>query len=163
MVGYNCDFCIAKEYIGARRGRLCFSYQLDLDEDYLKYSCKTKDEEVGGIVKSIDEFYYAVNEILTLYKTNRIEVALKQFTLNESNVSGVCPKSFPKTKLTSGLLSILNLTIGGQSGTELMQLPYSGTILQQPNVFIEAYYIFVDEYNKYTKEMYKVENGKNKR
>ena len=50
--------------------------------------------------------------------------------------------------------------MGGFSGTELIHLPFSGTILEQPNLFIEGYQIYIDEYNKY--RQYKDSTNKEK-
>lgn len=98
-----------------------------------------------------------------LYKTDRIEVALKQFKLRNGRITGICPKSFPKSEETIELLSLINICVGGQSGTELIHLPYGGTILNQPNKFIEAYFVFVNEYNKYLKSKIPKERGKTQR
>lgn len=160
---YSCEYCIAKEFMGARKGRLCFLFQLDFDEYTLEYDCKVPDGEAKGEVHSLEEFYSACSRILGLYKINRIEVALKQFKLKNSRLYGICPKSFPRSDEVTHLLSLINLCVGGQSGTELMQLPYPGTILEQPNKFIEAYYIFTNEYNKYVKSKTPKDKNENKR
>lgn len=137
--------------MGNVTGRLCFFYQIDLSEDILSYWYETKEGRFSGEVYNEEEFNQAIQEILDAYKTDKIEVALKRFKIVGQKVTGICAKSFPRTDLTRQLLSMINLCVGGASATEIMQLPYEGTILQQPNVFVEAYYIFVDEYNRFIK------------
>ena len=152
-VGYNCDVCIAKDLMGKRRGRLCFAYQIDFEEgDELEYSVTGRDSTINGNISSFETFEYAITQLLNFYRTERIEVALKFIRLKNSNISGICPKSFPKSQLTIHLLGLLNLCMGGHNSTELVQLPYLGSILEQPNLFIEAYYIFVEEFNKWMKQ-----------
>lgn len=132
--------------MGRVNGRLCFLHQIDLDEgDVLQSKV--------GLITSLEEFYSAVDTILQKAGVTRIELALKNFSLVGSKTYGVCPKSFPKTDLTFRLLSILNLCVGGQNGTDFINLPYSGSLFDQPNLLLEAYYVFVDEANKYFKEM----------
>ena len=143
---YNCDFCIAKEWMGQRSGRLCFLYQVDFSEP-LTFSSDSKDGKVEGEINSEEDFYNAVDQILSFHKTDRIEIALKRIRMK--GVSGVCPKSFPRTETTSLLLRKLNLCLGGDSNNELVHLPYAGTILDQPNLFIEAFYVWSDELTKW--------------
>lgn len=78
---------------------------------------------------------------------------MKFFAPEDSKVSGICMKSFPKSQLSLHLLSKLNLCLGGENGNELKHLPFKGTILDQPNLFIEAYYVYTDEVSKYRKEI----------
>ncbi len=151
QVGYNCEYCIAKEFMGTRKGRICFYYQIDFNSDVLEYSCSVPEKTISGEVTSIEEFQNVCSSILELYKADRIEIALKQFRIKNTRITGICAKSFPKTQETVDLLSLINLCTGGQSGTELFHLPYSGTILDQPNKFIEAYFIFCNEFNKHLK------------
>jgi hypothetical protein len=39
--------------------------------------------------------------------------------------------------------------MGGQSGTDLINLPDSGTILDQSNLFVQTYVIYKQEYNEF--------------
>jgi hypothetical protein len=144
--------------MGKRAGRLCLIHQISFDDgDKLRYSARN-DTDIQGEVDNIDDFHKAVTAILGSYKTDRIEVALKRFSLVDANLSGICIKSFPKSALTARLLSILNLCLGGENGTDFLNLPYPGTIFQQPNILIEAYYIFVNEINRFHKEKTSNEN-----
>lgn len=137
--------------MGNKRGRLCLLYQVDLEEDKLRYGAKL----ISGEVDSEESFLESVSKILEAFKTDRIEVALKSFRLpdnQDKRISGICLKSFPRTRLTSRLIEMLNMCMGGQSGVELIHLPFAGTILNQPNIFIQAYFIYSDEVNKFLKE-----------
>lgn len=138
-------------------------YQIDFDEDKLYYDLKHKAPEFCGYVQSDIELYRIVKEILEIYSSDRLEIALKFFTLENSRISGICLKSFPKSQLSLHLLSKLNLCLGGDNGNELKHLPFEGTILEQPNLFIEAYYIYTDEVSKYRKEMMDKIQEENKR
>jgi len=153
FVGYNCDFCIAREMMGNRTGRVCLTYQVDFSEDALEYYSFVKGDQVSGRIVSYEDFYHAIDKLLTLHKTDRIELALKFIKIRTRNgvISGVCPKSFPRTQLTLQLLSKLNLCIGGPNGTDLIHLPFPGTLFDQQNLFVEAYFVYCDEYNKYIK------------
>ena len=144
-VGFNCELCIANELMGNKSGRICLIHQIDFDNDILEYNSYIKSGNVSGVIRSGNEFDYAVDRILSLHGTDRIESALRQ--IRYKNLTGVCIKSFPRTHLTNALLSLLMLCMGGYSGTELIHLPCTGTILDQPNIFIEAYNIWVNEYN----------------
>lgn len=149
-VGFNCDLCIAKGLMGVNKGRICLIHQIDFDNDSLEYNSKTSSGSVSGTIRSLNDFSRAISELLALHGDDRIELALKQ--INYNNQYGVCIKSFPQSQLSTRLLNTLFLCMGGFSGTELTQLPYNGTILDQPNIFIEAYNIWVGEYNKKVQE-----------
>jgi hypothetical protein len=86
-----------------------------------------------------------------LYKTDRVEIALKRITDLKTKVSGICMKSFPHTPLTEHLLSRIYLCIGGANGTDLVHLPEHGSILEQSNIFIQAYNVYLSEYHKFMK------------
>jgi len=146
--------------MGNKRGRLCFIYQLDFDEHTLYYKCKVEQEEISEEVHSDNEFQQSLGFILEMYKTDRVEGGLKRFGLKDTKISGICIKSFPKSPLTSKLLELIYLCTGGQSGVDLVHLPFEGTVLDQPNIFIEAYSIFTQEYNKYMKEKTKLDFNK---
>lgn len=148
-VGYDCEFCIAKEMMGRRTGRLCLLYQIDIESETLEYYSVTRSGEVIGVTNSEISFNHAVNSLLNLHQSDRVEVALKFFKLKNSRTTGICPKSFPKSQLTVSLLSKLNLCLGGHSGVELVHLPYEGGLFDQPNVFIEAYQVYSEEFNKF--------------
>lgn len=160
-IGYDCNLCLAKELMGSRNGRLCLIYQIDLESDRLRYSGESKIGKVSGTISSESELYGAVDELLSTYASDRIAVGLKRISL-EGGISGVCVKSFPKSQLTSEILGLLNICLGGHNGTDLVHLPCSGTILDQPNIFIESYFIYVNEYSKYWKEQRESESNKSK-
>lgn len=136
--------------MGEKAGRLCFLYQLDFDEHILSFESKAENEEIQGTISSLEEFYSAVQKILDLHKTERIEVALKKIRLG--NIYGVCIKSFPRTPFSSYLLGLINLCVGGESGMEMAHLPFQGTILEQPNLLVEVYNIWCDELSKWKAE-----------
>jgi hypothetical protein len=144
--------------MGNQRGRICLIHQVDIENETLEYSSSTKDNSVAGVIKSSLDFSTAVSELLRLHGAQRIELALKQ--IRYGNQYGVCLKSFPQTRLTTALLNLLMLCLGGFSGTELIHLPDTGTILDQSNIFIEAYNIWVSEYNKKVQEDRKEEKNK---
>ncbi len=135
--------------MGNKSGRICLIYQIDFDEDKLEYRTIARDDKLEGTVESEEQLYDAVSELLDIHKTERLEAALKFFRFN--NISGICPKSFPRTSLTIKLLSLLNLCVGGETGTEIKHFPYEGGILEQSNIFVQAYYIWCDEYSKFIK------------
>lgn len=135
--------------MGKRSGRICLLYQIDFDEDKLEYRVIAREDKLEGVVESEEQLYDVVSDLLDIYKTERLEVALKFFKFEKIN--GICPKSFPRTQLTVKILSILNLCVGGESGTEVKFFPYPGGILEQSNLFVQAYYIWCDEYSKFIK------------
>lgn len=152
-VGYNCELCIAKDMMGNHSGRLCFIHQIDFDNnDSLEWKSATRLGIESGVVDSIDSLMEGIDKLLTLHKTNRVEVALKFFRNTEKRISGICAKSFPKTFLTNHLLGKLNLCLGGANGNELTHFPCEGTLFDQPNIFIIAYYVYLDELNKFLAE-----------
>ena len=159
-VGYNCDFCIAKGLMGSRPGRLCLLYQVDLAEDVLEYKTITRQGPLNGEIRTDDDLYIAFIKLLEHHKTDRIELILKYIKLKGTRSSGLCPKSVPKTDLSIKLLGVLNLCLGGENGNQLTHMPFQGTVMNQPNIFIEAYYIWVDEYSKYMKTKDKKQDNK---
>lgn len=150
-VSYDCDQCIDDDKMGKINGRLCLKYQIDLDEDVLTFSAKAKDESLVGEVTDVDELFSAMSSVMALYKTGRVEVALKSFRV-ANGISGICPKSLYRLPIVEQLLHMVFMCIGGYSGTELIHLPFPGTILDQPNMFIDAYNIVNSEYSKWNKE-----------
>ena len=143
--------------MGNKAGRLCLLHQVtDLEEQHLKYRCQTSLGKIEGLVKSEDELYHAISVILDFYKTDQIEVSIK--ILEYDKIKGLCIRSFPQTYLTQNILSLINLCVGGQSGTDLIHLPYQGTILDQPNLFIQAYYIYVGEVSRFYRTKKEKEN-----
>lgn len=148
--------------MGSRRGRLCLLYQVDFESDKLRYSGESKIGKASGLISSEPELYRAIDELLSVYAVDRVEVGLRRISLDGS-VSGVCVKSFPKTKLSSDILGLLNICLGGQTGTDLVHLPYSGTILDQPNIFIEGFYVYMNEHSKYWKQKQKADTPKKRK
>lgn len=147
--------------MGNRSGRLCFIYQIDFSEHTLTYDVKSQTGRLIGEVNSDEEFYDAVDKLLDNHKSDRIEIALKFFKLKGSRLVGICPKSFPRTELTSSLLSVIYMCMGTEG--QLLHLPFEGSILEQPNLFIEAHAIYLDEYNKFMNEERKQQDGKTSR
>jgi hypothetical protein len=141
--------------MGNRNGRICLINQIDFDEDTLEYSSSVGKNSVGDFIKSDNGFTNAISQLLHLHATERVESAFKQ--IKYKNLFGVCLKSFPRSELTSRLLNLLMLCMGGFNGTELVHLPFEGTILDQPNIFIEAYNIYTSEYNSFVQEQRKIE------
>ena len=137
--------------MGRKPGRVCFLYQIDFSEVTLEFYSKTPIESISGTIESYEDFYSAISRILEFHKTDRVEVGLKRIGIKGKTSRGICVKSFPQTKLTAKILSMLNLCLGGQNGTELVHLPESGTIFDQSNIFIESFYIYVDEVSKYNR------------
>ena len=135
--------------MGKTPGRVCMIYQIDFDEDELEYSVKNRFNSVEGNIRNVEEFSAAISALLDFYKTDRVEVALKFIRPVGQRITGICPKSFPKTPLTIDILSKLNLCVGGANGTDLMNFPENGSLFDQPNIFIESYYVYVDEFNKF--------------
>jgi hypothetical protein len=129
--------------MGIKSGRLCLVYQIQ-DLSINNLVCNN-----GDIITSDEELYISINKLLEEYKTDKFDKVLKFFKSKDFNVSGICLKSLPVTSLTNRLLNLINLCVGGQNGTDLIHLPFEGTVLEQPNVFIEAYHIFVEEINKW--------------
>jgi hypothetical protein len=138
--------------MGKRSGRLCFLYQLELGDDKLTYTCKSPESTLQGEVETFEDFQDSISLILELYNTDRIEVALKQFRLVGTSFRGICPKSLPRLPLTSYLLDMIYTCVGGENGTDLINLPFEGTILDQPNLFIQAYNIYVNEQSRWLRE-----------
>jgi hypothetical protein len=150
LTSYDCEICQAKDLMGKRSGRICLLYQIDfLNEDSLTYRSLTRLGEVSGIVNSEEEFYESVDKLLDAHKTERLEVALRFYRIG--NINGICPKSFPRTQLSTNLMSIINLCVGGESGTDIQNFPSYGGILEQSNLFIEAYYIWRQEHTSFIK------------
>jgi len=58
---------------------------------------------------------------------------------------GLCPKGFALVSDFNELISLVMKCIGGMSGTELIQLPEAGGILDQPSVFLRAYEVISEE------------------
>lgn len=126
--------------------------------DSLSYEAEFRNGAVKGTASSLEEFGHAIDEILRVYASDRLEVALKKFGYGK--LFGVCPKSFPRTALTIELTEIINLCVGGQSGVELCQLPFAGSLSEQPNLFIEGYQIFVQEHTAYMAKLRAQEDAK---
>lgn len=61
-----------------------------------------------------------------------------------------CPQSAVKSK-TWQILSLVNETTGGEN-TDILHLPYPGTILDQPPWFREAVRIVASERNRHRRE-----------
>ena len=137
--------------MGNRPGRVCLIYQIDFSEDELEFSVKNRLSELAGTVHNESDFSVALSAILDFFKSDRIETALKFFRPKGQRITGICPKSFPKTPLTIDLLSKLNLCVGGANGTDLINFPEAGGLFDQPNLFIEGYFIYVDEFNKFVR------------
>lgn len=148
--------------MGKRAGRLCLFYQVDLGEDTLEYDTINTLGHIYGEIKSNDDLFYSTGKLLEFYKTDKVDLVLKYIRLQGTRISGVCPKSYPKSDLSIRLLGKLNICLGGSNGTELVHLPYEGTIFDQPNIFIEAFYIWVDEFNKYIKSKPKPKQNENR-
>ena len=137
--------------MGSRPGRLCLLYQIDFSEDVLEYKTITRQGPLSGEIKTDEDLYIAFFKLLEHHKTDKIELILKYIKYKGHRISGVCPKSVPKTDLSIKLLGMLNICLGGENGNQLVHLPFEGTIIDQPNMFIEAYYIWVDEFARYMK------------
>jgi hypothetical protein len=137
--------------MGKLRGRLCLLHQIDFDTDTLLYDVHNKlGESASGEINSVDELMTSISEILSIHKTDDVEIALKFIKLKNSRLSGLCIKSFPRTLLTNMLFNRLSLCLGGENNTDLVHLPDAGTILDQSNIFIQAFNIYRDEKNKYS-------------
>lgn len=137
--------------MGSKPGRLCLLYQVDFAEDILLYKTITKQGPLNGEIRNDDDLYLSLYKLMEHHKTDRVDLVLKYIKFKGTRLSGVCPKSFPKTDLSIRLLGLLNMCLGGENGTQLVHLPFPGTILDQPNIFIESHYIWVDEFSKYMK------------
>ena len=133
--------------MGKSKGRVCLFYQIDFDAEDELYFAKERDAKSIG---NDEELFAAVDYLLQTVGSTRVEIALKR--IRSSTNAGICPKSFPRTELTSNLLELLNLCLGGENGMQLVHLPYAGTILDQPNIFLQAFYIYCDEVSKFIKE-----------
>lgn len=158
--GYNCELCIAKGLMGARPGRLCLLYQVDFGEDVLEYKTVTRQGPLSGDIKSEDDMYLAIQKLSEHHKTDKVDLVLRYIKLKGKRLSGVCPKSVPKTDMSIRLLSLLNTCLGGDNGTQLLHLPFPGTIIDQPNIFIESHYIWIDEYSRFMKAQREKEKSK---
>ena len=143
--------------MGRQKGRLCLLYQVDFDVDTLSYSSSSAKEKVSGTISSFEELYSAIDELLEFHKTDRLEIAFK---LIKGNVGGMCAKSFPMSALSIRLIGMLNLCMGGENGVQLLHLPFAGTLYDQPNLFIEAYYVYLDEHSKYIRSLRKNETNR---
>jgi hypothetical protein len=149
--------------MGKVRGRICLLYQINFEEDVLVYKASLPDRRLSGEVTSQDGFVEAVSELMDAYATDRIEPILKLFSIPGS-INGICPKSFPRSELTSQLLSLINLCVGGESGVQLVQMPYAGALTDQPNLFMQAYSVFVEEHHLWmSRKRREAERGNNKR
>jgi len=138
-------------------------YQVDLGEDILEYNTVTREGPLNGEIKSIDDLYYGINKLLQHHKTERVDLVLRYIRLKGTRSSGLCPKSYPKSELSTRLLGKLNICLGGENGTELVHFPFDGTIMDQPNLFIEAFYVWVDELSRYIREKQKTTPNENRR
>lgn len=137
--------------MGKKHGRICLLYQLNLGEDKLTYFSRAQQKDIQGTVSSEDELFDAISKLLKLHISDRIELALKLFRHEPSALTSVCIKSLPRTQLTNNLLNKIHLCLGGFNGDQLVHLPFEGGLFDQPNVFVEAYYIYRDELAKYRK------------
>jgi hypothetical protein len=106
--------------------------------------------KVVGRVEDLADLYVVISDILEIYNTDKVEVALKHFRVG--NVRGICLKSFPATIFTYQLLNLCRLCSGGQNGNDLVVLPQSGGILDQLNFFIDAFSVYIDERSKFIAE-----------
>jgi len=141
--------------MGKRNGRGCLLHQIDFEDIFLIYQVNSKSGRLGGEVKSIEEFYQTLTDICELLKTDRVELALRYFRTSDNSTSGICIRSFPPTQLTALLLSTIRLCCGGYETTDLSVLPYSGGLLDQPNLFIEALSAYISERSKFSAEQRK--------
>ena len=137
--------------MGKKNGRICLLYQIDIDEDELTYSSRTKQKNIQGTVSSEGEFFNAISKLLEIHISDRIELALRLFKHQPSMLMGICAKSLPRTQLTNNLLNKIHVCLGGFNGDELVHLPFPGGLFDQPNIFVEAYYIYRDELAKHRK------------
>ena len=108
-----------------------------LDRDWAKnpipYHHKVKQRpEIRGLITSKDGLTKAVEEALEVYRTDDILTALRRIGL------GICPKSFPIDAQSFYFLDLYNKTHGGETGNQLINLPNSGGVLDQPNIFFSA-------------------------
>lgn len=85
--------------------------------------------------------------MLLNFDTNKVEEVIK--LIRSDTTSGLCPKSFQQLPKITYWLRQVYLCMGGYSGQELVHLPYDGTILDQPNIFIQVYETYVNERNIY--------------
>lgn len=129
---YDCEECIASGRQNVARGKECLLYR-DLKENPIKYSYKVRNiPELRGLIRSKEELFSVLDRALQLYKTEDLRVALKRMG------RGVCIKSLPVFQECYYFLDLYNKTHGGETGTELLHLPYSGGILEQPQIFFDA-------------------------
>jgi hypothetical protein len=89
-------------------------------------------ELLGGTIYSESDLFKVLRDAQALYETEEVQVALRRIG------KGVCPKSFPITKQSHYFLELFRLTHGGEYGLELMRLPLSGGVLDQPAIFYQA-------------------------
>ncbi len=135
--------------MGKRNGRICLLHN-DISEIDLFYDVHSRGRQTSGRVEDNDDFTTIIEDILDIFSTTKIEVALKHF--NTGNINGICVKSFPMTLFTAQLLTLTRLCSGGQNGNDLVILPESGGLLDQVNFFIDAFSVYIDERSKFIAE-----------
>jgi hypothetical protein len=135
--------------MGKRNGRVCL-LNYDISELELEYNVTARGRSTVGKVVDTDDFYSIAEDILDIFSTTKIEVALKHF--RAGSINGICIKSFPATLFTLQLLTLMRLCSGGQNGNDLVILPQSGGLLDQLNFFIDAFSVYIDERSKFIAE-----------
>jgi hypothetical protein len=155
--GFNCDKCIEQEKPNNVKGKICLIYNFEFEEDVLTYPIDKSRQDIG-IINSWNDLNYGFNLMSENWKTDEIEHIFKLISNNK--IQGLCPKSYQLLPRIRTLLGHVHLCLGGYSGMELVQLPYPGTILDQPNIFIQVYNIYVDEKCKFDEYMRKEEERK---
>ena len=98
--------------------------------------------------------FEAIDVALRTYQTEDLQVVLKRLG------KGICPKSFPVTQQSLYFLDIYYKTHGGEYGTDLVHLPNSGGVLDQPNLFFVASDIIARVRSRYFKA--RLDEDKNK-
>ncbi len=99
-----------------------------------------------GIVITEENLDEVIDSLLEKYETYRLEVAFKFIG------KGFCEKSYPVSSLSSYYIELVTLCQGGESGMELMHLPYNNCIQDTPSRFFHARSIINESFNRVLRE-----------
>lgn len=155
---YSCKDCVLNEMPNRVPGRYCF---FSLNNDYLDIEPVEKfdvSSRIGFDKSVVDEesFYKAIEDIREKTGIDDIGSVLRFIG------KGLCPKSFPATITTKKLIELVSYCSGGESGTDLIRLPYDNlSLFDNPIIFLHAFNIINLERNKWLKERDKeIKNNK---
>jgi hypothetical protein len=85
----------------------------------------------GSEITSLDQLDEVIKGLSADLSTTDIVALLQKPKL------GVCPRSYPIEQQSMRWIEMVNITGGGEMGSDLLHLPYDGNVMDQPNKFYD--------------------------